>query len=223
MLEFLRFAESRFGRLEDYIDLCIDLNRLNLQTRMIGGFIDPDHIIPPHAPMPEDAVRTALANIEAYFPVVGLVERFDESLLLLRHAFGWKNVYYTRLNTTTHRPRIEEVPKATRDRIAQHCTQDLELYEAAVKRFEAQVGEIGERFQRELSRFRSNAKLYALTRQVYRKVGLHRVRSALATAVNGRRVGFSTALIGVPDDGVVARHVSIDTSRRWNRLACRRY
>lgn len=178
VLEFLRLVEPRCASLEDYIDLCVDLNRVNLQTRMIGGFIDPDHIIPPHAPMPDEAVQTAIANIEAYFPVIGLMERFDESLLLLQGAFGWKNVHYIRRNTTLNRPKVDEIRKATRDRLIRHCTQDLELYEAAVRRFDAQVAEMGEDFHRKLRRFRSNARVYTLTYQVYRKLGLQRARLA---------------------------------------------
>ncbi|MCB8978082.1 MAG: sulfotransferase family 2 domain-containing protein [Ardenticatenaceae bacterium] len=60
----------------------------NVQTRMIAGL---PYDYPPNT-YTEAHLETAKQNLAEHFAVVGLVERFDESLLLLKKAFGWGNV-----------------------------------------------------------------------------------------------------------------------------------
>jgi len=176
LLNFLRLSEHKRDSLEDYVDLCIDFERMNLQTRMIGGFIDFRHLAPPYDPMPADALQISLENIQLLFPVVGLLERFDESLLLMGYAFGWKNVYYVRQNITESRPAVKDIPVVTRNRIANLCGLDYELYEIARKRMDDQMAELGDLYQNELLRFKENLKWYGRMSHIYRRSGLYKLR-----------------------------------------------
>ncbi|WP_255348285.1 sulfotransferase family 2 domain-containing protein [Halothece sp. PCC 7418] len=47
----------------------------------------------------EDMLKQAKQNIENEFSFVGIVEKFDESVLLLKKQLNWKNPYYLRRNT----------------------------------------------------------------------------------------------------------------------------
>lgn len=74
----------------------------------------------------------AKSNIRKYFSVVGLNERFDETILVLEKKFGWKLEYIT------HPPilEVEMVEKGNK--------YDVELYSYAKKRFEKEVKKLKE-------------------------------------------------------------------------------
>lgn len=90
----------------------------NHQTRLISG--DPEG-------GPESLSR-AMENLECHFDVVGVSERFDETLLLLRKLLGWKNVHYYRRNVTRNRPDRSAVDNSVIRNIEQRNELDLQLY-----------------------------------------------------------------------------------------------
>lgn len=66
---------------EDFVWYRISKQGLtNPMTRLISG-INP---YPALNPLPTEALQIACANVENYFGVVGLQERYDESLLLMK-------------------------------------------------------------------------------------------------------------------------------------------
>jgi hypothetical protein len=75
----------------------------------------------------------AKENIAKSFSVVGLCERFEESLILIAEAFGWKIPYYENRKVSKVRPTLEP---GVVDMIQEHNRLDMELYEFARKRFE---------------------------------------------------------------------------------------
>jgi Galactose-3-O-sulfotransferase len=114
------------GRLsvEDLIRLTP--HRQNLQCRFIsgigtGGICD------------ERVLDVAKENLTRSFRVVGLCERFQESLSLMMAAFGWKVPFYKNHKVAKTHPLIEpNVIKAIRE----HNRLDVELYEFGKKLFE---------------------------------------------------------------------------------------
>jgi hypothetical protein len=78
---------SKGMSLEDYIRSGVSIEMDNSQTRAIAG----DRATP-YGACTDAMLETAKRNLED-FAVVGLTERFDESLVLLGKRFGW-----TRLN-----------------------------------------------------------------------------------------------------------------------------
>jgi hypothetical protein len=76
---------------------------------------------------PPELLERAKRNLKRHFRVVGVTERFDESLLLLKKAFGWGDISYARLNVgrnVLHR----SLSKAARDLLTNYNNLDLELY-----------------------------------------------------------------------------------------------
>jgi len=84
-------------------------------------------------------LEAAKRNLRERFSMVGLVEHFDESLLMLRQALGWNDVLYVRENMTENRPRREELPRPTLVAIEGRNRLDNELYAYARQLFEERV------------------------------------------------------------------------------------
>lgn len=121
--------------LEDFVRKVVYINENNLQTRWISGCVDFDSsLMPPYEDLPANALELAKENIENFFSVCGLTERFDESLLLMRRIHGWKNVYYVRRNVGKRRPSTEQLPTQTLRMIEKYEEKDLELCEHVAKR-----------------------------------------------------------------------------------------
>jgi hypothetical protein len=70
------------------------------------------------------------------FEVVGLSERFDESLALVADALQWERIERIRVNVTQNRPRVEEVEPRALDAIRACNELDSELYAFAQELFE---------------------------------------------------------------------------------------
>jgi len=90
-------------------------------------------------PLPVDALDRAKTNIESHFPVVGLIDAYDESILLMKRHFGWQRAFYQQKNVNQGRKRFEDFSKATQKIIEQACQPELELYEYAQKRLTSQL------------------------------------------------------------------------------------
>ena len=105
--------------------------RENVQTKMIAG-VDYDE------PCTAEILAKAKENLR-YFSVVGLTERFEESLALMKLRFGWKLESYSSFNVTRTRPKERDLPQSTLDLITERNRFDIELYEWAAKLFEEAI------------------------------------------------------------------------------------
>ena len=114
--------------LEDFVQRS---PRENVQTKMIAG-ADYDE------PCTAEILAKAKENLR-YFSVVGLTERFEESLALMKLRFGWKLESYSSFNVTRTRPKKRDLPQSTLDLIAERNRFDIELYQCAAQLFQAAV------------------------------------------------------------------------------------
>lgn len=90
----------------------------------------------------EGTLNQAKANLDEWFGVVGLVERFDESLLLMKKRYGWGDVSYHRRNATPNRRKKEDYPQHVVREIKQRNRLDAELYEYGKERLRGKLEEI---------------------------------------------------------------------------------
>ncbi len=124
--------------LEDYVTRSRQAPVFNNEmVRLLGGDIRE-----PALPATRHTLERAKRNLER-FVVVGLQERFDESLLLMRRALGWGWPAIRHLNVTGNRPQVETIDADTRDLIARRNDLDLELYEYGRACFERQLAAYG--------------------------------------------------------------------------------
>ncbi len=118
----------------------------NLATR----FLCDD---PTAGELPETALAEAKANLRG-FAFVGLQERFDESIALLRRWLGLGTVPFENRHVSSDRPAVAEISDADRELILEHNALDAELYELAVELFEEAVAAAGPGFDDEVSALR---------------------------------------------------------------------
>lgn len=108
----------------------------------------------------EDLLAQAIFNLENHFCCVGLQERFDESVVLLRRTLGWKKPpLYRRHNVNRERPRNETLPAETLAVIAAYNELDRRLYEWATARLAQAIADGGAGFALELRAFRGLNRL----------------------------------------------------------------
>jgi hypothetical protein len=145
--EHLESFEEFLGKAE-----LIELD--NGQTRRISGSY------PAFGCCTSDMLEAAKRNLREYFTVVGLTERFDESLILMRRRLGWRSVFYKKRNVTRNKPARESLGVDILRTIEKHNALDLELYEYAVGLFEQAIEEEGRDFAEEVQLFKDiNARL----------------------------------------------------------------
>ena len=148
-----REVVERDMTLHEYVESSITDELDNGQTALLAGtpirdradFFDPELL--------EQAKR----NIEGHFALVGLVELFDESLLLAKEVFGWqRGAHYRSVNVSPDAPSRSRapVPDETHRLIADRNRLDAELHRFARERLEAQIGSHGPAFRRRVRRFR---------------------------------------------------------------------
>jgi len=107
--------------LEDFVRRS---RRDNVQCKIIAG---ADY----YKPATAEVFERAKHNLLRHFSVVGLSERFDETLALMKLRFGWKLNSYSSFNVTRARPKKHELPKTTLDLIIEKNSFDIALYECA--------------------------------------------------------------------------------------------
>src|SRR5262249_32296132 len=81
--------------LRDYLRSGVAAELDNGRPRYLSNALDL-----PFGQCGREHLETAKQNLRRHFAVVGLVEQFDESLLMIKRRFGWGRVYYTRRNIT---------------------------------------------------------------------------------------------------------------------------
>jgi Sulfotransferase family len=110
------------------IEDCIRLfpQRHNLQCRLIAGV--KDTAIPD-----ERLLDMAKEHLIKSFSVVGVSERFEESLMLMATTFDWEIPFYKNCKVSKTRPQINS---GTVEMIRDHNRLDVELYEFSKGLFE---------------------------------------------------------------------------------------
>lgn len=113
-------------QLEDWVR---NSPRDNVQTKIVAG-------APYKEPCTPEIFEQAKHNLCQHFSVVGLLERFEESLALMKVRYGWRLESYSSFNVTRSRPRKRELPQATVDLIAEKNSFDIALYRLATEIFQ---------------------------------------------------------------------------------------
>jgi hypothetical protein len=100
-------------------------------------------------------------NVERQFALVGITERFDESLVLARRSLGLERIHNVKRNVR-RRPGAEpSLSRSTRQVIEDHSRLDLALYDWARSRHERAIQADREAFERELRAFLEDNAAYS--------------------------------------------------------------
>ncbi|MEK6805813.1 MAG: sulfotransferase family 2 domain-containing protein [Pseudomonadota bacterium] len=123
-----QLVERNIQTLADYATSRITGELHNGQTRLLAGVWDD-------RPLDEAHLVQAIANLEQHFDWIGLMERFDESVVMLALHMRWANVLY-RVSNVGARWRASSLDPEVSRLIEQENTLDMQLYEYAVRRFD---------------------------------------------------------------------------------------
>jgi hypothetical protein len=169
--------------IEAFCELLTAWGMNDFQTRILVGTNRPDDIMPPYDPLPENPLATAIQHIEAHIPVVGLSEQFDESLMLMKKRFRWRNVHYLRQNVTSRNPafRLSEQQKGL---IYRNNPLDCSLYAYARNRLQGQIESDGAQFHGQLRRFRRTNRLFASAYPWYMLLKINRLKSGFCRLID---------------------------------------
>ena len=126
----LRFAIDR-GKFTNNItiDRVFENRRLldNIQTRQLAGLADRD------APCTRETLARARDNLRRHYAIVGVTERFDETLKALITLLGWPDIAYTdrQVSRALIDPDLKQKAEAAVER---YFAFDLELYSEVASR-----------------------------------------------------------------------------------------
>ena len=121
----------------------------NDQTRRLSG-ADPEFGRCTPA-MLEQAKR----NLRRHFAMVGLTERFDESVVLLKRILGWSDMLYLPRLVNPQRPARTDLADSVVEPIRDRNKLDLELYRYARELFERLAERQSPEFEDEVRTFRA--------------------------------------------------------------------
>lgn len=139
-------------------------HRQNLQCRSIAGVGDV-------GTCDESTLETAKQNLQHSFSVIGLSERFEDSLLLMMAEFGWRVPFYTNRKVAKTRPKLDQ---RLAELIRQHNRFDVELYEFGKNLFEGALAGKRDKVEQLRPTLRSRAQLNQLQESFYSTVGVAR-------------------------------------------------
>lgn len=107
-----------------------------------------------------ELLEQAKHNIDRYFAVIGIQEKFDESLLMMKKKMNWKNCYYVKQNVSSIRVKQQEISEDYYYAIAQFNDLDMKLYEFVKKKIEQEILDEEDSFKKDLNNFHFYNKIY---------------------------------------------------------------
>ena len=116
--------------------------------------------------------QMAWHHLSERFAFFGILERFDESLLMLAKTVGLNETFYERQNVrSVAADRV--VTQAERDVIAEYNQLDVRLYKAAFREFDLRVNALGPGFKSEMRMFtKVNDRFRHVAELMDRRAGL---------------------------------------------------
>eukprot|EP00026_Physarum_polycephalum_P005441 Phypoly_transcript_05475.p1 GENE.Phypoly_transcript_05475~~Phypoly_transcript_05475.p1 ORF type:complete len:375 (+),score=19.68 Phypoly_transcript_05475:39-1163(+) len=137
----------------------------NEQTRVLSGMRSEFNIS-------ERTLDMAMYHMRT-FAVVGLTEKYHETLMLLKHIAGLTVTRYRPINKGVKRPKLADVPPETVELIKKHNWADIELYKLAKEIFEKQIEQMPDKYFADLEEFErvmSKKKPSTITRPKLRQI-----------------------------------------------------
>jgi hypothetical protein len=126
--------------LTDFVQQKLTLECDNLQVRYLCSS-DLSGI--PIGSCTRDMLAEAMSNVENSFAVVGLKERFDDTLTLMARTFDWKVPRKKiRINYSGDDRAVHDIDKSTRNAIAKINHLDEELYHCARDLFHRRMAKL---------------------------------------------------------------------------------
>ncbi|MBK7893375.1 MAG: hypothetical protein IPJ90_00420 [Anaerolineaceae bacterium] len=135
--------------IQEYVASGLSTELNNGQVRLISG-VGSDL---PFGQCTDDLLKQAINNLESHFSVVGLTERFNQTILLMSQQLEWqKTPYYIQRNVAKDGMSGKQLEPETQNIIRQYNALDEALYKFVLEKFEQTVAkdlpiEVQQRFE----------------------------------------------------------------------------
>lgn len=139
--------------LDEYVRGGVSLEVDNSQTRVISG-----DVATPFGEVTTEMLETAKRHIEERFSMVGLTERFDESIVWLSELFGWSKLSYVRVKVAPKSQQAPVDPGTIRYLEELNCF-DGDLYSFAERRLDEAISRYPS-FEQDLAQAKKMNVLY---------------------------------------------------------------
>ena len=123
--------------IEDYVKSGRNQFIDNGQTRLLAGRHTSLEV--PFRKINEGHLEQAKENIKSHFILVGLTERYDETLLLLQRMLQWKTPTYSIANAAKREKKTKQLAQKIRELITEYNQLDLQLYHYVSVLFDKQI------------------------------------------------------------------------------------
>jgi len=146
---------------DEFIAEC-ELHELNNgQVRFIAGSDDNRFINrTPFGECGENLLQRAVQNIENHFFHVGVLDRFDKSILTIGKKLNWPNSLYLRRNVGKEKSEKEVPSEKAVDKAKDLNQLDMRLYKNQKERVEKEFSEMFSDEEGTIKKFRTKNKIY---------------------------------------------------------------
>jgi hypothetical protein len=154
---------------KEYLEVDPTRQGSNGQTRLLSGIAYNGEIgIPDVRPLEETDFKRAMENLKKYYPSVGLLDKYDESLMLWRKELGWRFPFYLKKNITTKT--MSQLSKSDVGMVNIKNQFDLALYQQAEKM-------LNEKLESQSYLFRKQLSLFRILNHYYQQLAVYRRRN----------------------------------------------
>lgn len=119
-------------------------------------------------PVTRDDLEQAKVYLEHQFATFGMLEHYNESLILFKHTFDWPTPYYFIKHVAQNKPK--QIADEVRLVAAEHNALDVELYAWAETLFKQRIASQPLTFQQDMQRFEWMLPLWTNHQTVRRMV-----------------------------------------------------
>ena len=138
------------NNIKEFVEQDINKKTENCYVRFFSNNIDT-----PHNSCTKQMLEKAKKNIEQYFPIVGITEMYDESLIMMKNHYQWEQPYYAKKNKARIKYNIKtDIDEDSINTIKQYNQLDIELYNWVKTRLNQQINNAKFDFEKELVKFR---------------------------------------------------------------------
>lgn len=136
--------------IEEYLER--GMARENVQTRQLAGLDKFYHQGDFKSILDEGDLALAKKNLLEQIGVVGIMEQFDESLILLQKRYNWKDVSYVRKNVSHNKNK--DISERIIELIREKNRFDVELYRFAKELMKKQIDDYHGDFVADLNKLK---------------------------------------------------------------------
>lgn len=111
----------------------------------------------PFGEITQGHLDTAIRHLDQNFAVVGTMDRFDETLAILKQQLGWAKIPNYRRKNVGNEVALGNwaLDPETQERVAGFNWADMALYDHIKRRFEVSLQTQGDEFHQEVARIKS--------------------------------------------------------------------